>query len=137
MSDSTNDIAEVIREAIESLNPPSIVSEHVLERIPHIFDNDWPLYRTWRAELGSRLGVDPCDISITGSACVGVSFSPRKNFSLFHDKSDIDVAIVSPHHFDVAWRSLRAFRLADARNKRERQAVISHRDNHSQRGVDS
>jgi hypothetical protein len=130
MSDELTDPANAIRVALESLNPPAVVAEYVLERIPHIFNQDWSLYRKWRAELGSRLGVDPCDISITGSACVGVSLSPRKNFSLFHDRSDIDVAVVSPYHFDVAWRCLRAFRLADARNNRERQAVIRHRENY-------
>jgi len=130
MTNTPPELVDSIREAIQTVNPRSVVAEHVLERVPHIFDGDWPLYRTWRADLATRLDVDPCDISITGSACVGVSLSPRKNFSVFDGQSDVDVAVISPYHFDLAWRSLRAFRLADAHTPRERQAVINHRTNY-------
>lgn len=130
MNEPRTALASSIRATVETGNPSVVVAEHVLERVPHIFGDDWSLFRNWRAQLAAGLDVDPCDISITGSACVGVSLSPRKNFSDFDDRSDVDVAVISPYHFDLAWRCLRAFCLADARSPRERQAVISHRENY-------
>lgn len=33
--------------------------------------------------------------------------NPRKNFKAFDAESDVDVAVISAHHFAVAWRYLR------------------------------
>lgn len=112
-----------LRTEILTKRPSDIVSEYVLERIPHIFGGDWTLYRHWRRKLGEALGVDPCNICITGSACVGVSLNPHKNLSPFRPKSDIDVAIISSYHFEIAWKTLRHLRLADAATPIERQAL--------------
>ncbi len=119
-----------VQMAVKTESSEQVVAEHVLERIPHIFNGDWNLYRGWRAKLASLLKVDPCNISLTGSACVGVSFSPHKNFSEFGDSSDIDVAVISPFHFDLAWRTLRAFRLVNAIDQRERRSITQHQTNY-------
>ena len=128
--DGRSRLAASIRSMVASTNPAIVVSEQVLERIPHIFAGNWSHYRKWRFKLSRMLEVDPCDISITGSACVGVSLSPYKDFSDFDGGSDVDVAVISPYHFDMAWRCLRSFRLADATSRRERQAIIRHRQNY-------
>lgn len=33
--------------------------------------------------------------------------NPSKNFKPFDENSDVDVAVVSPHHFALGWRYLR------------------------------
>jgi hypothetical protein len=83
------------------------VGKWVLERIPFLFSDDAAAYGLWRHRLAAGLGVDPCDLVVTGSASAGFSLSPHKGLKLFDGNSDIDVAVVSPHHFDVAWRCLR------------------------------
>lgn len=62
---------------------------------------------TWRARLASKLKVDPCRLIFVGSACTGVSLNPHKNWKGFDDDSDVDVAVVAPFYFEVAWRFLR------------------------------
>ena len=110
------------------LTPPAtIVSEYLLERLPHIFQDDWALYRSWRLRLGVDLQVDPCNLSIVGSSCSGFSLNPNKKLSPFGDHSDIDVAVISDYHFVVSWRTLRNVPLAEARTPKERQALIDHR----------
>ena len=110
------------------MTPPStIVSEYLLERLPHIFRDDWVLYRSWRLRLASELEVDPCNLSVVGSSCSGFSLNPNKRLSPFGDHSDIDVAVVSDYHFVISWRTLRNIPLADAYTPRERQALIDHR----------
>lgn len=100
----------LIKTQIKYDSASALASELVLERIPAIFGDDWALFRQWRAVLSGKLGVDPCDIVITGSAAAGFSLNPDKNLSLFDADSDIDIAVISPFHFDTAWRVLRETR---------------------------
>lgn len=100
-------IQQSLRERVLTGDPPDIVAEHVLERVPFIFSDNWKLYRWWRKELGQRLGIDPREITLTGSACVGHSLSPTKGLRPFDQQSDVDVAIVSEWHFSEAWHCLR------------------------------
>lgn len=99
---------EALKAAILMGNPTDVVAEHVLERVPFIFGDDWKRYRWWRRELGVRLGIDPREITLTGSACVGFSLSPGKLLKPFNEASDVDVAIVSDWHFSEAWHRLRS-----------------------------
>jgi hypothetical protein len=95
-------IAELV-----NLNPSVFVSKWILERIPHVFGADQLSYIDWRGALAQRIDVDPCAIVFTGSASVGISLNPNKDFKGFDEKSDIDVAVISSYHFEVAWRYLR------------------------------
>ncbi len=99
-----------IAEMVES-HPSLFVSKWILERTPFIFGSDGQVaYISWRKNLADRLGVDPCAILLAGTSGVGVSLNPDKNFRLFDGgkkPSDIDVAIISAHHFEIAWRHLR------------------------------
>jgi hypothetical protein len=43
-----------------------------------------------------------------GSASAGFSLSPQRALQPFRDRSDVDIAAVSAHHFDIVWRWLRS-----------------------------
>ena len=64
-------------------------------------------YWEWKDKLATGLGVDAKNVIITGSSAVGVSLSPYKGLRSFGGTSDIDIAVISTYHFDVAWRTLR------------------------------
>ena len=96
-----------ILSAIVSEPPSQFVSDHLIERIPYLFWRREKGYADWRRCFGKDLGVDPGELTLVGSAATGVSLNPNKNFKLFRADSDIDVAVISVHHFDVAWRWLR------------------------------
>lgn len=83
-----------------------IISKWMFDCTPYIFDNaeDWLL---WKEKLANLLKVDSRAITITGSACLGFSLNPEKNFRSFCEQSDIDVAIISSHYFDISWHYLR------------------------------
>jgi hypothetical protein len=121
-------ISRELSQLILMTPPATIVSEYLLERLPHIFQDDWGLYRSWRLRLGSELQVDPCNLSVVGSSSSGFSLNPHKKLSPFGDHSDIDVAVISDYHFVVSWRTLRDIPLADARTTKERQALKEHRE---------
>ena len=58
--------------------------------------------------MASAIGVDPAELAVVGSAATGVSLNPNKGFSRFDTNSDVDVAVISSHYFELAWRWLRS-----------------------------
>lgn len=121
---------KTIRAELASLSAEEFVSHYILDRVPWIFP-DRRTYVNWKTALAKDIDVDPHSILVVGSSCVGLSLSPAKDFSMFHGDSDIDVAIVSSHHFDIAWRWLRSLGPADslAMSKFEHEMFKWHRKN--------
>lgn len=79
-----------------------LVGTLIIDRLPFTFD-DKQQYFTWRHALGEGLEVDPRDIVIVGSCATGRSLNPRKQFRPLNQASDVDIAVVSSRHFDIAW----------------------------------
>ncbi|MEX2205424.1 MAG: hypothetical protein WEF50_04260 [Myxococcota bacterium] len=99
--------AALLKTTLLGVQPGDFVSAHLFEPIPNLFAGDLALWITWKTQLAHQLEVDPYEIVLTGSSAVGFSLNPAKNFAAFHPESDVDVAVVSAHHFDLAWRYLR------------------------------
>lgn len=99
-------IADLKKEIVDE-HSAFVTSKWVLERIPFIFSDDLEKFIDWKERLSNLIGVDGKSISITGSAAVGYSLNPSKNFKEFDEQSDIDVAIISGYYFDIAWHTLR------------------------------
>lgn len=95
-----------IKKELDCLPTSFFITKWIFEHTPYIFDAQESEYIRWREEVAKKLRIDPADILITGSASLGFSLSPHKNFKLFDAKSDVDVIIVSQHYFDVAWHDL-------------------------------
>lgn len=70
------------------------------EGIPYAFRNIPALYESVRGWLGTRIGVDPKEIHLTGSARIGQSLTPMKIGAMFGDHSDLDIFIVSNNLFE-------------------------------------
>ncbi len=70
------------------------------------FGKDWfEKYNDFKLFISDKLGVHFNDIAIAGSAKLGFSANPNKNYKLFDDKSDIDIIIVSQILFYKFWNS--------------------------------
>lgn len=88
--------------------PLSLVfSKWLLDRTPHIFEGKRSECLEWKESISQKLGVDSHAMSIIGTACLGFSLNPHKNFKFYDSKSDIDLAIISYHHFEISWNCLR------------------------------
>lgn len=118
---------ELISEILEN-TPNYTASKLIIERIPHVFNNNLELYINWKQELSNLIGVDSKAIVFTGTSSVGYSFNPTKNFKPFDNQSDIDVAIISSHFFDISWHFLRNLGTKYHRFKpKEKAAIEDHR----------
>lgn len=88
--------------------PDWCATKWIFERPPFLFNELEPANLwTWKSQLAGGLSVDPKNVLVTGSAAVGVSLNPAKALKAFDQESDVDVAVISTHHFDLAWRALR------------------------------
>lgn len=104
-------------------------SKWVIERIPFVFDNNLESYIDWKERLSTLIRVDSKAIVFTGSSSAGYSFNPAKNFKAFGDESDIDVAIISSLHFDIAWHFLRNIGTKYHRLRpKEKNAIDDHKE---------
>jgi hypothetical protein len=124
-------ISDELKDALSTMTPSAFVSRWLLERVPYAFGSDVDTYLAWKHLLADKLAVDPRAISLVGTAAVGTSLNPTKNFKDFDAESDIDVAIVSQYHFNVLWRWLRGLGAAyHGLPARARNAVDQHRMNY-------
>lgn len=120
-----------LKKSILEYNPKDFVSHFIFEPIPFAFRNDLASWIKWKTQLSHLLEVDPYDIVLTGSASIGYSLNPYKDFKTFDAYSDIDCGIISNHHFDLAWRYLRNLQprwltLPPA----SKRAIQAHRENY-------
>lgn len=107
------------------------ISRYILEPVPFAFKSDLDNWLQWKTDLAWMLQVDPKDIVLGGSGSIGFSLHPKKSLRAYTPKSDFDICIVSRHHFDVAWRTLRSFTAISGEGASEGQkAANSHRASH-------
>jgi hypothetical protein len=126
-----------VQQNLRALTPTTFASKYMFESVPHIFGGDMDLYIAWKTQLGELVDVDPRAITIIGSAGVGVSLSPFKALKPFGPKSDVDVAIVSAHHFELAWRFLRSMKASERfkLSTRQKESLRDHMGRHVYFGV--
>ena len=114
-----------------ALPPDLFTSQYIFEAVPYVFGGDLDDYVAWKTELGARLEIDPRAICVVGSAGLGISLNPENQLRAFKSDSDVDVAVVSHRHFEIAWHHLRQLGVGildmgpEARN-----ALRLHRERH-------
>ena len=84
-----------------------VVSKWIIERTPAVFRGNEEEYRRIKSKIAQLLDVNMCSVVFVGSSCTGFSLNPKKDFKTFDEDSDIDIAIISHHYFNLAWRWLR------------------------------
>jgi hypothetical protein len=97
---------EAVIDDLRRLSPQNFVSTHIFDRSPYAFASRDDFVH-WKGDLSNGIGVDAASLTVVGSSAVGVSLHPNKNFKTYDLSSDVDVAVISHYHFQVAWRFLR------------------------------
>ncbi len=63
-------------------------------------------YRDLRAAIANNFDINANEVLLVGSAKLGFSIAPHKQYRHFGDSSDLDVAIVSSDLFDKFWKAV-------------------------------
>lgn len=77
--------------------------------------NWFDIYDQFKIFISKKLEVHYNDIAIAGSAKLGFSLNPTKNFRLFNEESDIDIIVISRKYFYLFWDSYRRDSYAEVR----------------------
>jgi hypothetical protein len=80
-----------------------LIDKWILRETPYAFRLLAAQFLTWRLALAQCLGVQPGTIVVVGSTAAGLSLSPYKNLRMHGPTSDLDVAVISSNHFNLAW----------------------------------
>lgn len=62
-------------------------------------------YDEFKLYMSKKLDLHVNNIAIVGSAKMGFSLSPEKNFREFNESSDIDLVVVSDQIFKLSWQA--------------------------------
>lgn len=97
-------------ELLRAPDPPAWLDRHFLRQDPYAFDGATVSFHDTACDLAPLLDVERNGIFCIGSGAVGVSVNPNKisdgKLKRFDETSDLDVAIISSRHFEIAWREL-------------------------------
>lgn len=87
--------------------PTDVVRRHIIAGSCYSFDDD--VHFALRDAVGRGVGIHPEDVVVVGSAKLGFSIAPEKQYRPFGETSDVDVALVSADLFDEIWREALQF----------------------------
>jgi len=87
-----------------------VARQWLSEGVPWAFRLHPSLFEVVREWFAERMAVDPKDITLTGSARVGESLSPKSLGRSFGASSDLDWAVVSCQLFNVCAASFERWR---------------------------
>jgi hypothetical protein len=104
-----------LRRLLSAQSETEFTDGQLLGRCPWIFDAS-ETYDAWRSSVAETLSIEPGSIRIVGSAATGFSLSPqkpgrpfRRTSSLNTVASDIDIALIHPNLFAMAWDTIIRF----------------------------
>lgn len=97
-----------MKAAIKTKSSDEIYNEFFISGEVWIFkstfgDRWFEQYDKFKKYVAQKLGVHYNNIGIAGSAKLGFSLNPKKNFRNFNDTSDVDIIIVSQRLFNEFW----------------------------------
>ena len=103
---------EELKRLISELNTPeqyeALANRLISTSVPWFFISKYgeesiTKYSEFKWYMSSKFGITSNDVSLAGSAWLGYSLNPKKNFRDFQEGSDIDIVIVSQRLFNLFW----------------------------------
>jgi hypothetical protein len=89
---STHDPQDLVRKWLNAEIPHAFKTAEKYQEFIDCIKSDWP---------------DSSSIQVAGTSSWKYSLNPKKNFSEYHNKSDVDVVIISKSYFEQTWEILR------------------------------
>lgn len=97
-------------ELLGTVDVPYWIDKRFLRQDPYAFSEASLSFHETACDISQALDVERNGIFCIGSGAVGLSLNPTKmvegRLKRFDRESDLDMAIVSGRHFELAWREL-------------------------------
>lgn len=97
-------------ELLSAQDPPTWIDHHFLRQDPFAFQSATLSFHDAACVLARTLDVERNGIFCIGSGAIGLSINPNNisggHLKHYDSESDLDIAIISSWHFEVAWREL-------------------------------
>ena len=97
-------------ELLSAEDPPVWIDHHFLRQDPFAFHSGTLSFHDAACALACTLDVERNGIFCIGSGAIGLSINPHKiskgHLKHYDSNSDLDIAIISSRHFELAWREL-------------------------------
>ena len=103
---------EELKRLIVAANTPeqyeTLANRLISTSVPWFFTSNYgedaiAKYSEFKWYMSSKFRITANDVSLAGSAWLGYSLNPKKNFRDFREGSDIDIVIVSQRLFNSFW----------------------------------
>ena len=108
MNNEVNERLKEFKADLNILTPIQIVRKHIIfGECSELSQQD---YFDLRSRVAKKFGLHPNEVLVVGSAKLGFSIVPDKEYDLFSDESDIDVALISSKLFDEYWNQVYNFK---------------------------
>lgn len=118
------DRLESFKADVKEADALDVIRKHIVFGPCHVYRNSADYYELIR-RAAERLGVHPSCMVIAGSAKLGFSVAPEKRYHPFHNKSDIDLTIVSNELFERVWREFYDAKI-DAHDWSDRKSFLKY-----------
>ncbi|MGC4083663.1 MAG: hypothetical protein QM736_16535 [Vicinamibacterales bacterium] len=102
---------KAFRQDLRTLSPEEVVKRHLT--FGQCFALGDPQYFDLKKAVADHFGVHHSAVLLVGSGKLGFSVVPHKRYHHFHDRSDLDLAVVSADLFDQIW--LDAYRFSQTK----------------------
>lgn len=102
---SYQDIADFFKD-IASSKAEDLIQGWFNTQRPHVFESEAD-YMAFTSKIRADW-PDLVSICVAGSSNWRYSLNPRKNFSEFHDRSDVDVVLIGQKYFEETWEEIRS-----------------------------
>lgn len=104
MTDKAKERLVEFKDDLNVLLPIEIVRKHIIHGECCILSQQE--YFDLRSNVAARFKLHPNEVLVVGSAKLGFSIAPEKQYRPFSEISDIDVVLVSSTLFDKVWEAL-------------------------------
>lgn len=111
-SSRTVKMIDDFKQDLANLSSVQILRKYILGAESQVLTADQ--HYQLREQVCEYFHVAYSEIIMVGSGKLGFSIKPARRFKSFNDKSDIDIAVVSPRLFEEVWREVYLFKKGGA-----------------------
>jgi len=112
----------------QDIDSIGLVRRYLIYGEPFVYQESIWKYYELKERIARQFNTHPHNVIMVGSAKLGFSIAPKKNWKVFNEESDIDIVIVSESAFTSFWSKLFLFNENISHEKAEEENYKKFKD---------